>query len=66
MLKGGFTFQHLALEPDPLLQWEEGLGEEGPRMVDAAGTLLSLALSSQWRGDLRALDRERASGGSAP
>ncbi|MBK1670247.1 hypothetical protein CKO28_19645 [Rhodovibrio sodomensis] len=47
------------LEPIPLLHWEEGLGEEGPRGIgfagnraagaNAAGNLLSLALSSHWR-----------------
>jgi len=33
----------------PLLQREEGLGEEAPQTIDAAGNLLSLTLSSQWR-----------------
>jgi hypothetical protein len=38
----------------PLLQWEEGVGEEAASDVDLAGNLLSLALSSQWRrGNLR-------------
>jgi hypothetical protein len=37
----------------PLLHWEEGLGEEAATNFDAAGNLLSLALSSPWRrGDL--------------
>jgi hypothetical protein len=33
----------------PRLQWEEGLGEEAAPDADAAGNLLSLALSSHWR-----------------
>jgi hypothetical protein len=33
----------------PLLQWEEGLGEEAAPDADAADNLLSLALSSHWR-----------------
>jgi hypothetical protein len=33
----------------PLLHWEEGLGEEAASEADAAGNLLSLALSSHRR-----------------
>jgi hypothetical protein len=33
----------------PLLQWEEGLGEEGPRGIGATGNLLSLTLPLEER-----------------